>query len=85
MSRRKYKTEKHDGVLTEPYKVAKTPEGKYEYREIQAFQCCNSDGTHAGYLAGTPEGDRWLIERRFIPTKGQVKFTNFWRYDKPNS
>lgn len=71
----------HDGILTEPYKVEKVYGGKCEYRRIQAFQCCNYDGENAGYLAGTPAGDRWLTEKRFIPNSRfeSVKFTNYWR------
>lgn len=74
------KIRKHDGVQTTPYKIEKVYGGLCEYRKIQAFQACNYDGTLAGYEPGTPEGDSYLIEKRFIPISSfeSVRFTNYW-------
>jgi hypothetical protein len=76
----KRKKHNHDGVKTNPDKVEQLPAGVLEYRKIQAFQCCDFDGKNAGYTAGTPDGDRWLVEKRFIPTdKSQsIWFKNCW-------
>jgi hypothetical protein len=72
--------QKHDGVLTQPYKVEELRSGVVEYRKIQAFQACNYDGENAGWEQGTRDGDRYLIEKRFIPTDKDEKitFTNCW-------
>ena len=80
MIRKQTKTQKHDGVMSDPFKVEQLGNGKVEYRNIQAFECCNSGGDNAGWEPFTPEGDKWLIEKRFIPTdsRDKIKFTNAW-------
>ena len=57
--------------------------GKKITRKIQAWEARNYDGTFAGYKKGTPEGDRWLIEEKFIPkdTTKPIRYTNFWYLD----
>jgi hypothetical protein len=53
--------------------------GKSVYRKIFASEARNSDGTLAGWEAGTPAGDRQCIEKAFTP-KGskKTKYTNYW-------
>jgi hypothetical protein len=61
-------------------KTVKLYNGKKIIRRIQAWQARNYDGTFAGYKQGTPEGDRWLIEEKFIPKDPTqpIRYTNFW-------
>lgn len=62
-----------------PYKVEKVYGGKIEYRKIQAWQARNYNGDSANWEQGTPDGDRWLVEKRFIPKGGgHPRFTNCW-------
>ena len=70
----------HDGVTRKPYKVEQLPAGKLEYRKIQAFEACNYFGDNAMWEKGTPEGDRHLIEKRFIPNDPteKIRFSNCW-------
>jgi len=76
----KQKKQKHDGVMSEPFKVEQGYSGSVEYRNIQAFECCNYDGDNAGWSSGTPEGDKWLVEKRFIPhdSREGIRFSNVW-------
>ena len=62
----------------EPFKVEKIDGGRYEYRKIQAWQAKNWDGSPSGWQRGTEEGDRWLVEKRFIPNNGKPRYTNYW-------
>jgi hypothetical protein len=62
----------------QPYKVEKVRGGKVEYRKIQAWQARNYDGDPANFKPCTPDGDRWLVEKRFIPKNGHPRFTNYW-------
>ena len=80
MIRKQTKTQKHDGVISDPFKVEQLENGNVEYRNIQAFECCNSGGENAGWCPLTPEGDKWLIEKRFIPKDSRegIRFTNVW-------
>lgn len=59
--------------------VIKEPHGKSVYRRIRASEARNYDGTSAGYIAGTPEGDRECVEKAFTP-KGsrKTRYTNYW-------
>lgn len=59
--------------------VIRDPNGKTVYRWIRASEARNSDGTLAGWDAGTPEGDRRCIEKAFTP-KGskRTRYTNYW-------
>lgn len=63
-----------------PYKIEKIHGGKVEYRKIQAFDACDFDGEPSNWKQGTPDGDRWLVEKRFIPNdkKEPMRFTNYW-------
>lgn len=63
----------------EPYKVEKIYGGKIEYRKIQAWQARDWDGELSNWEQGTPEGDRWLIEKKFISNdRKTVRYTNCW-------
>lgn len=63
-----------------PYKTEKVYNGKIEYRRIQAWQAREFDGELSNWERGTPSGDRWLIEKQFIPNdrSQSVRFTNCW-------
>nr|WFD61356.1 MAG: hypothetical protein [uncultured cyanophage]WFD61425.1 MAG: hypothetical protein [uncultured cyanophage] len=63
-----------------PFRTEKIPGGIYEYRRIQAWEAKEYDGELSNWEQGTPDGDRWLTERKFIPSgkNEPVRFTNFW-------
>ena len=70
----------YGGLYVEP-----APYGENHYRIIKGYEACNFDGEPAGYKPGTKEGDREVLERRFIPSKKAekeetltVRYTNFW-------
>lgn len=50
------------------------------WKRIKASEAKNWDGENAGYEPGTVEGDRVLLEKKFIPSDKSlpVRFTNFW-------
>lgn len=68
-------------MKSEPFKTEKTPYGVFEYRRIKAWQARNYDGSLARYRRGTLEGERDVLEKRFIPKdKSQsVRYTNHCR------
>jgi hypothetical protein len=50
------------------------------YRQIQAWEAKNYDGELAGWERGTPDGDRFCVERKQVRREdGKTVFTNFWR------
>lgn len=59
--------------------VEKDRYGKSVYRRIKASEARNSDGTSAGWIPNTPDGDRVCVQKAFTP-KGSRKttFTNYW-------
>ncbi len=46
--------------------------------KIQAWQARNYDGSFAGYLKGTTDGDRWLTEEVTIWCNGDRTYKNYW-------
>ena len=68
--------------MRKPYKIEQLHNGIIEYRKIQAWECREYDGEPSNWKQGTPNGDRWLIEKKFIPSDGtSPRFTNYWRSD----
>lgn len=57
--------------------VEKLPDSKRIYRIIKAHQAKNYDGTSAGFLPGTPEGEREIIEQEKICGRKR-SFSNWW-------
>lgn len=47
-----------------PYRIEKLHNGTIEYRKIQAWECREYDGEPSNWKQGTPDGDRWLIEKK---------------------
>lgn len=47
------------------------------YRLIKGFQAKNYDGTPAGFVPGTPEGEREIIEQETIRGKKR-RYSNWW-------
>ncbi len=66
-------------MSTKPYKIEKIYDGRIEYRKIQAWQARNYDGDPANWKQGTPSGNRWLIEKKFVSNDGKtVRYKNLW-------
>lgn len=47
------------------------------YRIIKGHQAKNYDGTPAGFVPGTPEGEREIIEQETVRGKKR-RFSNWW-------
>jgi hypothetical protein len=62
----------------EHFKVVKTAYGVEYWTRIKAHQARNYDGSSAGWQAGTPDGDREVLEKKFVSKDGSVKYTNYW-------
>jgi hypothetical protein len=58
----------------------KTRHGIEVWKRIKASEAKNADGTNAGYQSGTVDGDRVLLEKKFIPFNKflPIRFTNYW-------
>jgi hypothetical protein len=58
----------------------KTRYGVEIWKRIKASDARNSDGENAGYKPGTIEGDRVLLQKKFVPFDKSlpVNYTNYW-------
>lgn len=57
--------------------VEHLPEEKRIYRVIKAYQAKNYDGTSAGFLPNTPDGEREIIEQETVHGKKR-RYSNWW-------
>jgi hypothetical protein len=64
----------------QPFKVESTDGGKRYWTRIKAHEAKNWDGSCAGWRQGTPDGNRDVIEVRFVPADIElpVRYTNYW-------
>jgi len=71
----KRRIEKRDGKpiqFTQRY-------GIETYSLIPAWQSRNTDGSPAGYIAGTEDGDRIILQRTCTdPNNAELSYTNWW-------
>jgi hypothetical protein len=58
----------------------KTRYGVEIWKRIKASDAKEFDGRNAGYEPGTLEGERVLLEKKFVPFDKSmpVRFTNYW-------
>jgi hypothetical protein len=63
-----------------PFKVVKKSYGIEYWTKIKAYEAKNYDGSSAGYKPGTPDGEREVTEKKFVPDDidSPVRFTNYW-------
>jgi hypothetical protein len=62
-----------------PFKVVKTLYGTEYWTNIKAYQARNYDGSLAGWEPGTPEGEREVVEKKFVSEDGlTVRYSNYW-------
>jgi len=48
------------------------------FRLIKGHEARNSDGSHAGWRPGTPEGDQECVEMKCIGGE-EITYTNYWQ------
>jgi hypothetical protein len=65
---------------SKPFKIVKKSYGTEYWAKIKAYQAKNWDGSLAGYKPGTPEGERDVTEKKFVPDDADrpVRYTNYW-------
>lgn len=67
-----------NGLLVEPQS-----NGTIYWRIVKAHQAKNWDGSPSGWLPNTPDGEREVLEKAFIPSDGSLpRYSNFWRFKK---
>jgi len=67
-------------MAQQPFKIVPTPYGTEFWTKIKAYEAKNYDGTPSGWKPGTPDGERDVTEKKFIPDDNDipVRYTNYW-------
>ena len=67
-------------IEPQPHKIKTNSVGTEYWTYIKGWQAKNWDGSSAGYHPGTPEGDKELLEKKFVPHDLEsfpIRYTNF--------